>query len=652
MSTLETIPLEEVGSVSGSRAIESEGSDDSSRLPFGWEKFVHLNGGIYYTYDDGRLLTTDDIHVKPTLGEVLKVYTSAEACFHRAKRCDPAHPEAAIPDLEMSVMHVDGVLQIRFASWKRGESYDYIGNEFVRKNRSSFWEHVARFPMHRRKFQTFMETEFLGALAFGANERILEIKATTFPFEDAQIERLIRIYRDLRGPANFLPGHLIPALCHHVARVMIIIEASRERYKYGTREARIYRDVAIPPPTWKVRIWDFVLGIILCGTHKNYRVRLEATIPKGAVALPEFHSNLVATVLVSVTVGFLAVPITPLQRSAAMVSSLCAMTSIVTGLHHVWQHREKTEIESADASKYLRFFQFGPRTGPNAPETPDFTLTACLLALPLATLQWSVLSFTLAISAFAFQSTTAKEGRILLSVLIGVLGIAAGAVFLFFWRIWAPRLYKEMEEGFNPNLAQEPELPWFARWINKVQGRKWGEGDGFLVAASNGESPLVVVPDPQPLPPVVPTSMPVPLPADSNADSPLMVVPSPHPLPPAAPIAMPSPIPAANNSESPRVNPRHFPPAMPTSMSVPMPSASSDESSLAEVPNPQRLPPVMPTSMPVTISPTSNVESSLPSPRPPASLAGRPYLHARDASRRTSDRGNLCFIADHFAIRP
>ncbi|KAJ6488852.1 hypothetical protein C8R45DRAFT_248391 [Mycena sanguinolenta] len=482
MSMHETIPMEEICSVSGSRELD--------RITRGWTKLVHLNGGIYYTYANGRLLTTEDIRVKPTRDQVLKVYTSAAACF-RSQRDDPVHPDAQrITDLELFVMHVDGKLKSGFASWERCERYDYIDNEFVRKSRKSFWEHVERFPMHRKCFPAFMGTELLSALAFGANERILEIKATTFPFEDAQIERLIRIYRDLRGPADSTPRSLVPALSHHVARVMIPIEASRERYKYGTREARLYRDIAIPPPTWKVRIWDFVLGIILCGTHKNYRVRLEATIPKGVVSLPEFRSlmktllsewadsNLVATVLVSVTVGFLAVPNTPLQRSAAMVSSLCAMTSIVTGLHHVWQHREKTDIESSDAGQYLRFFQLRTQAGPNALETPDFTLTACLLALPLATLQWSVLSFTLTIAAYALQSTSATEGRILFSVLIGVLGIAAGAVFLFFWRIWAPRLHKEMEEGFNPNLAQEPELPWFGRWINKIQGRKWGEGDG------------------------------------------------------------------------------------------------------------------------------------------------------------------------------
>jgi hypothetical protein len=70
---------------------------------------------------------------------------------------------------------------------------------------------------------------------------------------------------------------------------MLAVAAARERYAYGTRNARMYRDIAIPPPTPQMWVWDFFLGVMLCGTHKNYRVRLEATVPKGVVGLPEFR---------------------------------------------------------------------------------------------------------------------------------------------------------------------------------------------------------------------------------------------------------------------------------------------------------------------------------------------------------------------------
>ncbi|KAJ7230913.1 hypothetical protein B0H12DRAFT_1147176 [Mycena haematopus] len=639
-------------------------SDDSSdlepdpSLPPGWEKFVHLNGGIYYTHDRYRLLTTDDICVQATRDRVLGVYTSAHAaaCFRSATRYDPAHPRPRIVDLEMSVAHVGGVPQIGFASWSRCQCYYYANNKLIRKNRSVFWEHAGKYPMHRKRHIRLMETQFLSALAFGANERILEIKATTFPFEDAQIERLIRIYVDLRGPVDSKPEALVPALSYHIARVMVPIEAARERYGYGTRDARIYRDIAIPPPTWKVRIWDFFLGIILCGTHKNYRVRLEATIPKGVVALPEFRllmgtlmsewadSNLVATVLVSVTVGFLAVPNTSLQRSSAIVSSLCAMTSIVTGLHHVWQHRGKTDIESSDARQYLYFSQLRPKASPDPldaqTQTPDLTLTACLLALPLATLQWSVLSFMLTIVAYAFQSTSTAEGRILLAVLLVVLGVAAAAVFLFFWRIWAAPLHKEMEEGFNPNLAQEPDLPWVARWVNRLQGRKWGVSDvEKFPAADNGEFPLVVLPSPPPIPPTIPIPIPATVPVDPANEQVTILSPPAVFLPPSLDSGdaggVHNPHIVFGNTQSSLVVAPSLPPAIPTSIPGTVPDNLANEQVIA-LPAPVFVPPLSPDN-----GDAGGVQRPLivfgPSP-PPLSVGGRRSTGGRKSTAQPTGK--------------
>ncbi|KAJ7028333.1 hypothetical protein C8F04DRAFT_66855 [Mycena alexandri] len=245
---------------SNSQDSASEGSliAESSRepevvLPDGWEIFVHLNGGIYYTYDHNRLLTTDNICDPPTLAKVVQKY---DACFRPVVS---RHPP--IDDLEMSCFHVDDVPCIELASWSRCRIYTWTDNKLSVDRSASFWKHALQFPMHRRSLPIFMETEFLSALAFGSNERVLEVKATTFPYEDAQIERLIRVYRDLRGPADS-----VPSLGFHIARTMVDIEAARKLYGYGTINARIYRNIAIPTPTRAVLACDVFLGIILCGT--------------------------------------------------------------------------------------------------------------------------------------------------------------------------------------------------------------------------------------------------------------------------------------------------------------------------------------------------------------------------------------------------
>jgi hypothetical protein len=98
---------------------------------------------------------------------------------------------------------------------------------------------------------------------------------------------------------------------------MIKIEIVRERYHYGTKDARLYRDIAVekkPKLTsrwWCERLLDVLLFCVFFNTHGTYKIRLESTRPKGHVYLPDFRelmrsllvewsdSNLLATVFVS-----------------------------------------------------------------------------------------------------------------------------------------------------------------------------------------------------------------------------------------------------------------------------------------------------------------------------------------------------------------
>jgi hypothetical protein len=92
---------------------------------------------------------------------------------------------------------------------------------------------------------------------------------------------------------------------------MLKIETVRERYHYGTKKARLYRDIAVERRTWRDRLEDVLLFCVLFNSHRTYKDRLESTRPKGHVYLPDFReliksllvewsdSNLLATVFVS-----------------------------------------------------------------------------------------------------------------------------------------------------------------------------------------------------------------------------------------------------------------------------------------------------------------------------------------------------------------
>jgi hypothetical protein len=77
---------------------------------------------------------------------------------------------------------------------------------------------------------------------------------------------------------------------------MIKIEAVWELYRYGTKEARLYREIAVETPTWRRHLVDILLFYVF-NSHRTYRARLEGTRPKGHVYLPDFR-DLVSSLLI------------------------------------------------------------------------------------------------------------------------------------------------------------------------------------------------------------------------------------------------------------------------------------------------------------------------------------------------------------------
>ncbi|KAJ7110579.1 hypothetical protein C8R44DRAFT_883713 [Mycena epipterygia] len=435
------------------------------KFPDGWDELVHPNGSIYYYNPRLRIVTLENVYNALVLGRLLNMHEEHSNWLADAT---PRYPDDVETLIYRESGEQDDILHIKIASWHRSLIYDYSAKHqrYVPGYQYDFWQYISRYPMHRTYLPHYMEVDFVRALAFGANERVLEAKTTPFPFEDTQIMRLMQVYIDLKE--SQIP--LIPAMAYHIATAMYEIEKARQRYGYATKNNRLYRDMAIKEVHWKVDVSDIIISVLLCGTHRNYRTRLACTVPNGKVSLPDFRrlmqslmaewadSNLVATVFVSVDVGFLAVPgITALQRACVLASSLCAMTSIVTGLYHVWQHRQKTDVEIEDATRYIHSLPLWclrkPQTRSDSQVT--LTVTACLLALPLASLQWSVLSFTIAIAAFAFESTLRARGHAIaiFIALFTLLTIVSCAAFVFFSHVWRPPLHREMEEGLDPNVV-------------------------------------------------------------------------------------------------------------------------------------------------------------------------------------------------------
>jgi len=138
------------------------------------------------------------------------------------------------------------------------------------------------------------------------------------------------------------------------------------------------------------------------------------------------------------------------------------MMSLLTGLHHVWHHRKQITADFDLARKYIYHEKAaGRRMKPHmiglSPQ--DLTVTACFLSLPLASLLWSVVSFTISLAALCIQANLQIHGRLLLIIFFAILAASAFAMLLFFWQIWKNERHREIEDDYHLDTTLNVDPP-------------------------------------------------------------------------------------------------------------------------------------------------------------------------------------------------
>jgi len=304
----------------------------------------------------------------------------------------------------------------------------------------SFWQHLAEYSMHYRRITPQLEAQFLCALAHGDQSKWLELDRRAFHSMTISARALCKYTTSPSMPIARSKEnngvHFLPALLWHIARIMEDVWHCRSRHKYGII-SRPENDVPTEP-SWISRYFDFMMICLLFGRHSSYHRRLEATRPNGKVYIPEFRacmeglvsewtdSNLLATVFVLASVGFLSIPdIGTVQRLSSLASTLFGLTSVTSGIHHTWRHKRKIDAEHDDAHGYVSHIRFFG-------SAMDLRLTACFLCLPIATLMWSVLSFMITIISYCFQCS-GEVGQAFLAVLTVIVTLCIAGAFLCFW---------------------------------------------------------------------------------------------------------------------------------------------------------------------------------------------------------------------------
>ncbi|KAG8795071.1 hypothetical protein FRC12_018367 [Ceratobasidium sp. 428] len=148
-------------------------------------------------------------------------------------------------------------------------------------------------------------------------------------------------------------------------------------------------------------------------------------------------SNLLATVLVSGTVAFLAIPqLDGMARMSGILSALYALSSVLCGMLLLSKHQDRVESFGSMGMVYFN------RTKARGAGTAH--LLAILLSLPRASMLWSMIWFILAVMCYAHGPSTVDipqrylvAARYISFILLGVFTIVGVLVLGFFYEIWS-----------------------------------------------------------------------------------------------------------------------------------------------------------------------------------------------------------------------
>ncbi|THH29790.1 hypothetical protein EUX98_g4388 [Antrodiella citrinella] len=376
-----------------------------------WTKYTHINGSVYFYNHKLRVITEDDVESdKQARQEVVKTWAEVE--------------QVLLADDLIRWIPADSQMVVRLGGMSNGDhvvffmshatqTHIVVTDDEVRVEfgTSRFWTHVEEYPMHLARFPLGACPEFLSALAYGASgtsyaesivmskpltmndsaEAIMENRQNKFPFTDAQIERLLRIYEDLYGTllvtfsnaAIFVSDthrythtdttrtnpSMLPILIWHIARTLRRVESARKWFRVphpsipGLCGFKLLYTRHESDRGLISRTAEWLLIIMLMRSYTMYWRRL-AEVREGVTIdllaframLQEFltewsvDSNLIATVVVGANVTFLSLPnINSIQRTAALTSTIFAVLSIIIGLWHVWNHRTKVNADIIEA---------------------------------------------------------------------------------------------------------------------------------------------------------------------------------------------------------------------------------------------------------------------------------------------------------------
>ncbi|KAI9433292.1 hypothetical protein H4582DRAFT_1988220 [Lactarius indigo] len=407
--------------------------------PGSWTPATHPEGALYFYDEKRRLFTDTDMRDKALRSE-------AEDLYNHLKANPKAEELANLPGeydlvLEIKTDQPQGFRWFyyyvshgnRCLFWL--EKYpvtrmtDRVGVQSLAHIKHQleylYWSHWSLFPVNfsQRKLSKGVYDELLGMLVHGCID-VMTSRTSTLWLDDDQMQKMIRLIQDAKmasaGEVYYTAG---------AARLLSLFANWRFEDLHGQINARLKRNEAIYKMKRGKSILIIVLSPLLFFAPQRYLAELEEAWIDEHILEPVWKSLMTkmlgewsdlilwSTVMLSVNVGFLAVPgvlpsgpnnnattqaTTSATPSASpnqisnYLSLVSSVGSIVVGLLLVRHHRTKKEEDPDGAAQYLfqndhKYFGLEPM--------------AIVFSLPWALLMWAMMLFSIELLISCFRQT-------------------------------------------------------------------------------------------------------------------------------------------------------------------------------------------------------------------------------------------------------
>ncbi|KAJ3517966.1 hypothetical protein NLJ89_g168 [Agrocybe chaxingu] len=348
-STLITLPA---GTAYNGESCFDALQEDEEAVP-DWSLCVHPQGWVYFFNPLLKVVTDQDIR-KPSVFELTKenclqypldeLSDGMEVHLHLQSLIGNGNTSV----FGLAVNHVHCVASYDLQEVKSNNAYSLTPKRLNRCRRlywNYLWNHPAHVPSPSRAIEDASE-----ALTWFYTDNLISGAKSTVPFSKTECDELARIVRELTASSNDRSVSKTVFLSWLLREVCSFRDAEdwgqytqKDLNALRQRRTNPPQSIHLPPPV-VLFLLNFIINVLFFGIPHTYRAHVKATSEyRGRLAnvqqqwakyierlVREYsHFLLVATVLLSATVGFLAVPNIP--EGAQVAGTISALASSPSG---------------------------------------------------------------------------------------------------------------------------------------------------------------------------------------------------------------------------------------------------------------------------------------------------------------------------------